>query len=499
MLHRRGKKPGGLAAPLDSFARNVMMCARSPRGSSRRTYLLVTTFDPASSRSQQRCQDQLAASTDQAPAPSPRRPERWSRWPAPSLLRWGVHLAALLIGTLGLVVYSSDLSPQFLLGYAASSSAEDVTLVFDSVSQSEPLTPAVDAPVLYLQLAVPSGDNSEDTKRPQPLQIKDYLVSDGDTVNTIAQKFGITTESVLWSNDLSWPGALKAGQRLLLPPVSGLIYQVRPGDTVRGIAAAFSADALKIIEANGLVSPFVIQVDQRVVVPDGVKPQASQAPVLTQPSGAPSAGATDVARQARADNPPAPAATAQQAPTSPKPLPTATVAPTTVPTAVPTAAPRSPQEAFIASIGPGAQESQLGTGIPASVTVAQAILETYWGTSRLAKEANNFFGIKAREKPGSAGVVWMDTWEVIGGANVTRREPFRAYKSVADSFTDHGQFFLENSRYQRALAVKDDPRRFAQEVNRAGYATDPAYASKLITLMDRFDLYRFDVKLASSS
>jgi flagellar protein FlgJ len=71
-------------------------------------------------------------------------------------------------------------------------------------------------------------------------------------------------------------------------------------------------------------------------------------------------------------------------------------------------------------------------------------------------------------------------------------QAFRAYKTIAESFVDHGLFLVENGRYAAAMAVKNDPRQFARAVNRAGYATDPAYASKLIGLMDRYDLYRYD-------
>ena len=71
-------------------------------------------------------------------------------------------------------------------------------------------------------------------------------------------------------------------------------------------------------------------------------------------------------------------------------------------------------------------------------------------------------------------------------------QAFRAYHTISESFVDHGLFFVENSRYTRAMSVKTDPQQFAREVNRAGYATDPSYASKLIGLMDRYELYRFD-------
>jgi flagellar protein FlgJ len=69
---------------------------------------------------------------------------------------------------------------------------------------------------------------------------------------------------------------------------------------------------------------------------------------------------------------------------------------------------------------------------------------------------------------------------------------FRAYNTIAESFIDHGLFFVQNGRYAAAMAARGDARQFAREVNRAGYATDPGYASKLIGLMDRYDLYRYD-------
>ncbi len=155
--------------------------------------------------------------------------------------------------------------------------------------------------------------------------------------------------------------------------------------------------------------------------------------------------------------------------------------------------PSNSQEAFILSLVRGAQTSQRVTGVPASVTIAQAILETYWGTSFLAREANNYFGIKSYAKQGSAGVVWIDAWEVENGKDVNRPEPFRRYNDPAESLVDHGRFFLENSRYAYALQATDDPREFARRINAAGYATDPAYASKLISYMDRYNLYQWDI------
>lgn len=151
------------------------------------------------------------------------------------------------------------------------------------------------------------------------------------------------------------------------------------------------------------------------------------------------------------------------------------------------------QRSFVDSIGPAAAESDRRTGVPASVTIAQAILESDWGRSKLSVEGKNYFGTKALPKPGTAGVVYMNTWEVVNGQNVMKKEPFRAYKEAADSFQDHGKFFVENKRYAKAMAARNDAKQFAREINTAGYATDPNYASKLISIMDRLNLYRFDV------
>jgi flagellum-specific peptidoglycan hydrolase FlgJ len=137
--------------------------------------------------------------------------------------------------------------------------------------------------------------------------------------------------------------------------------------------------------------------------------------------------------------------------------------------------------------------------VPASVTIAQAILESNWGSSRLAQENANYFGIKAGGHDGTAGVVWYDTWEVLDGETVVQPAPFRAYREPGDSFVDHGRFFLENARYHDALAVRSDPREFAREITRAGYATDPSYAPKLIAFMDRFNLYAYDLTSDSLS
>ena len=153
----------------------------------------------------------------------------------------------------------------------------------------------------------------------------------------------------------------------------------------------------------------------------------------------------------------------------------------------------SQQQEFLDLAATAARESAAQTGVPASVTVAQAILESDWGRSQLAQTANNFFGIKAYGSIGSDGVVWMPTAEYDGTGQLYQTvSAFRAYKSLADSMTDHGLMLENGSRYTAAMRAANDPRQFAQLLASAGYSTDPAYADKLIALMDHYDLYRLD-------
>ncbi|MHB1133431.1 MAG: glucosaminidase domain-containing protein [Chloroflexota bacterium] len=174
------------------------------------------------------------------------------------------------------------------------------------------------------------------------------------------------------------------------------------------------------------------------------------------------------------------------------PAPTQAPQPTATPALkVPTG--NSVQERFIATTAADAQQSQRETGVPASVTLAQAMLESANGTSGLAVKGKNYFGIKAQTRPGPAGIIEMPTWEVLNGKNVTVMAAFRAYNSAAESFADHGRFFTENRLYAQAMRNVGDAKTFAQLIHKAGYATDPAYSDKLIKLMDKYNLYQYDL------
>ncbi len=126
------------------------------------------------------------------------------------------------------------------------------------------------------------------------------------------------------------------------------------------------------------------------------------------------------------------------------------------------------------------------------------MLESGWGKFHLG-QANNYFGIKAFARAGrvevgpiAAGFVVRQTHEVVGGRDVVVSARFRSYRSLADSMRDHGHFLRANSRYAPAFAFSRDPNGFARAIAKAGYATDPAYADKLIGIMRANDLYRFD-------
>lgn len=152
-------------------------------------------------------------------------------------------------------------------------------------------------------------------------------------------------------------------------------------------------------------------------------------------------------------------------------------------------------QAFIDSAGAGAAPSQERYGVPASVTIAQAILESGWGESKLAQEAKNYFGMKCHDgQTGPIAVDCMetDTRECNDNGCWDTTAWFRVYETVADSFSDHGRNLYENPRYAEAFAHTDDADAFIREVHKAGYATDPAYTDKIIGLMEQYDLYRFN-------
>ena len=149
--------------------------------------------------------------------------------------------------------------------------------------------------------------------------------------------------------------------------------------------------------------------------------------------------------------------------------------------------------AFLNAAAQAARQGAQLTGVPASVTVAQAILESDWGRSSLAQDANNYFGMKVMGTLGNDGLVWMPTSEYDdSGQLYETTSAFRAYKSLADSMLDHDRLLQLASRYSGAMKSTTNPQRFATLIAQEGYSTDPAYSDKLVALMDHYNLYQLD-------
>lgn len=149
----------------------------------------------------------------------------------------------------------------------------------------------------------------------------------------------------------------------------------------------------------------------------------------------------------------------------------------------------SPQEKYIRKYAPLAVEEMYRTGVPASITLAQGLLESRYGLSELAVKGNNHFGIKCHNNWKGGRMYYNDD---------RRRECFRKYSSPEQSYRDHSDFLRYRDRYKFLFDFKvTDYKAWARGLKKAGYATDPAYPSKLIDLIERYDLHEYDRKPAS--
>ena len=137
--------------------------------------------------------------------------------------------------------------------------------------------------------------------------------------------------------------------------------------------------------------------------------------------------------------------------------------------------------------------NQINTGVPASITLAQSALESGWAGSGLTQNANNFFGIKANGNWKGA-TYSADTGEFYDNQyTIVQNELFRAYKSPYYSFKDHSNFLQENKRYSDLFLLSpSDFTGWANGLQLAGYATSPTYASKLINMVNQYELYKYD-------
>ncbi len=277
-----------------------------------------------------------------------------------------------------------------------------------------------------------------------------YTVRPGDTLSQIAQRHGTTVDELVRLNNIRNPNLIYPGQELRLPART---YTVRPGDTLSQIAQRHGTTVDELVRLNNIRNPNLIYPGQELRLP----------PSSSAPAPAP--------------------------PPAPTPAPNPGPPPSGVGGSAPIGQIPRTGNAFIDSIAADAIRNQQETGVPASVTIAQAILESGWGRSELSRQANNFFGIKGT---GPAGSVTMRTREVINGRDVYVNAQFRKYHTPQESFADHARLFTQSPRYAEAMRHTHDAFRFAAEIHRAGYATDPEYTNKLHSLMRQYNLTQFD-------
>ncbi|MDP3744517.1 MAG: flagellar assembly peptidoglycan hydrolase FlgJ [Methylotenera sp.] len=135
-----------------------------------------------------------------------------------------------------------------------------------------------------------------------------------------------------------------------------------------------------------------------------------------------------------------------------------------------------------------AESASQATGIPAHLMLGQAALESGWGKREIkaadGTPSNNLFGIKATGN-WNGKVVEATTTEYIHGIKQKRIEKFRAYDSYADSFKDFANLMQNNPRYENVMANLHSPHGYAQAMQQAGYATDPNYATKLASVIQK--------------
>lgn len=146
--------------------------------------------------------------------------------------------------------------------------------------------------------------------------------------------------------------------------------------------------------------------------------------------------------------------------------------------------PAADPEQFVRAVWPQAEAAARELGLPTEAVVGHAALETGWGRHRPGGDSHNYFGIKA-DRSWQGGRVASATREVRDGVERSEQAEFRRYASPAESFADYVQFLRGNPRYAGALGHGGDAGRFAEGLQRAGYATDPRYAEKLIGAIDR--------------
>ncbi len=156
--------------------------------------------------------------------------------------------------------------------------------------------------------------------------------------------------------------------------------------------------------------------------------------------------------------------------------------------------PQAQKEYFISQLVPSAQKLQREYGVFASVSLAQAALESNYGTSQLSAKYNNLFGVKTDMSDNQA--VNLPTLEFIDGEMVERSERFKVYQSWEDSMRAHAELIYYgtswNSEYYADVKNGQTYKEQAEGLQSAGYATDPDYTRKIIEMIETWELHQYD-------
>ncbi|MDP3997323.1 MAG: peptidoglycan DD-metalloendopeptidase family protein [bacterium] len=138
---------------------------------------------------------------------------------------------------------------------------------------------AVIAPLIPI-VPEPGSDSMEDKATAVSHKPQVYTVEDGDTIASIAAKFNISTNTVLWANGLSSRDVIKVGDHLTILPTTGVLHTVKSGDTLSGIGEKYDVKIKDIIEYNSLDADGTLSIGQKLIIPDGYIEQSSSSPVI---------------------------------------------------------------------------------------------------------------------------------------------------------------------------------------------------------------------------
>lgn len=175
----------------------------------------------------------------------------------------------ILTTSLSLPVFSDNINNPFLSSENKFRAESPDFLLVEASGIKAAVPPGLITPQVLGALA--EGFDSQDSQK----IIVEYLVESGDTVSSLAERFNVSASTILWANNLDKNSSLKIGQKLVIPPVSGVIHLVRAGDTVSEIAQKYKAKVQDILAFNELSSESDIYSGDVLIVPDGIIPALS--------------------------------------------------------------------------------------------------------------------------------------------------------------------------------------------------------------------------------